>query len=47
MDVRQYRHVLAIRDTRNALALGLLIRIPMFAGTVLLTLHVVTTLGRS
>ena len=43
----QYRHVLAIRDTRNALALGLLIRIPMFAGTVLLTLHVVTALGRS
>ena len=38
---------LAIRDTRNALALGLLIRIPMFAGTVLLTLHVVTALGRS
>ncbi|GAA2155333.1 putative MFS family arabinose efflux permease [Humibacillus xanthopallidus] len=47
MDVGQYRHVLAIRDTRNALALGLLIRIPMFAGTVLLTLHVVTALGRS
>jgi MFS family permease len=45
--VGQYRHVLAIRDTRNALALGLLIRIPMFAGTVLLTLHVVTALGRS
>ncbi len=47
MDLGQYRHVLAIRDTRNALLLGLLIRIPMFAGTVLLTLHVVTSLGRS
>ena len=47
MDVRQYRHVLAIRDTRNALVLGLLIRVPMFAGTVLLTLHVVIALGRS
>ena len=47
MDVRQYRHVLAVRDTRNALVLGLLIRVPMFAGTVLLTLHVVIALGRS
>lgn len=47
MDLGQYRHVLAIPDTRNALLLGLLIRIPMFAGTVLLTLHVVTSLGRS
>ena len=47
MDVRQYRHVLAVRDTRNALALGFLIRVPMFAGMVVLTLHVVSTLGRS
>ncbi|MEO6997354.1 MAG: MFS transporter [Terracoccus sp.] len=47
MNVGPYRHVLAIRDTRNALALGLLIRVPMFAGTVLLTLHVVISLGRS
>ena len=47
MDMGGYRHVLAIRDTRNALALGLLIRVPMFAGTLLLTLHVVTSLGRS
>ena len=47
MDVRQYQHVLAVRDTRNALALGLLIRVPMFAGTVLLTLHVVSALDRS
>lgn len=47
MDVGQYRHVLAIRDTRHALVLGFLIRVPMFAGGVLLTLHVVTALGRS
>lgn len=47
MDVGQYRYALAIRDARNALVLGLLIRIPMFAGTVLLTLHVVIALGRS
>ncbi|MBC9823175.1 MFS transporter [Terrabacter sp. MAHUQ-38] len=47
MDVRQYQHVLAVRDTRNALALGFLIRVPMFAGTVVLTLHVVSALGRS
>ena len=47
MDVRPYRYALAIRDTRNALVLGLLIRVPMFAGTVLLTLHVVIALGRS
>jgi MFS family permease len=47
MDVRQYQHVLAVRDTRNALALGFLIRVPMFAGTVLLTLHVVSALDRS
>lgn len=47
MNVGRYRHVLAVRDTRNALVLGLLIRVPMFAGTVLLTLHVVMALGRS
>lgn len=47
MDIRQYRHVLAVRDARNALLLGFLIRVPMFAGSVLLTLHVVSSLGRS
>ncbi|MCU1536389.1 MAG: major facilitator superfamily 1 [Humibacillus sp.] len=47
MDMGGYRRVLAVRDTRNALALGFLIRVPMFAGTLLLTLHVVTSLGRS
>ncbi|EWT01194.1 MFS transporter [Intrasporangium oryzae NRRL B-24470] len=42
-----YREVVASRDTRNALLLGFFIRVPLFAGSVLLTLHVVTTLGRS
>lgn len=42
-----YRPVLAIREARLGLLLGLFIRIPMFAGTVLLTLHVVGALHRS
>ncbi|HKX66530.1 MAG TPA: MFS transporter [Intrasporangium sp.] len=47
MNVGAYRHVLAIRETRRILLLGFLVRVPMFAGTVILTLHVVTSLGRS
>lgn len=47
MDLGAYRPVLANRDTRSALLLGFLIRVPMWAGGVILTLHVVTTLGRS
>ncbi|HET7398489.1 MAG TPA: MFS transporter [Intrasporangium sp.] len=47
MQPSAYRHVLAVRDTRHALVLGFLIRVPLFAGGVLLTLHVVTALGRS
>lgn len=47
MDLRPYRHVLAIQDLRRALLLGFLIRVPMWAGGVLLTLHVVAALGRS
>lgn len=47
VNVGAYRHVLAIRDTRRILLLGFLVRVPMFAGTVILTLHVVTSLGRS
>lgn len=47
MNMGAYRHVLAIRDTRRILLLGLLVRIPMFAGTIILTLHVVASLGRS
>jgi MFS family permease len=42
-----YRQILLIRDARNALLLGLLIRTPMWAGAIILTLHVVTTLGHS
>ncbi|CAN7419506.1 MFS transporter [Terrabacter sp. LjRoot27] len=47
MDLGAYRPVLANRDTRNALLLGFLIRVPMWAGGVILTLHVVSSLGRS
>lgn len=47
MDLGAYRPVLANRETRDALLLGFLIRVPMWAGGVILTLHVVTSLGRS
>ncbi len=47
VNVGAYRHVLAIRDTRRILLLGFLVRVPMFAGTVILTLHVVSSLDRS
>ena len=47
MDLGAYRPVLANRDTRQALLLGFLIRVPMWAGAVILTLHVVSSLGRS
>jgi MFS family permease len=47
MDLGAYRPVLANRDTRGALLLGFFIRVPMWAGAVILTLHVVTSLGRS
>jgi MFS family permease len=42
-----YRSVLRRRDVRRVLILSLVIRIPMWAGNVLLTLHVVTHLDRS
>jgi predicted MFS family arabinose efflux permease len=42
-----YTHILRIPAARNALLLGLLIRTPMWAGSIILTLHVVTTLGHS
>lgn len=42
-----YIDVLKVVDARNALLLGLLIRIPMWAGAIVLTLHVVSTLGSS
>src|SRR5262245_36931661 len=47
MNLGAYRPVLANRDTRNALVLGFFIRVPMWAGAVILTLHVVSSLGRS
>jgi MFS family permease len=47
MSFSVYRRILGIRDARNALLLGLLIRTPMWAGAIILTLHVVTTLGHS
>ena len=42
-----YRRVLSVPALRQALVLGVLVRIPIFAGGVLLTIHVVQTLGRS
>ena len=41
-----YRRALASRPLRTALVLGTLVRGPVFASGVLLTVHVVTTLGR-
>jgi MFS family permease len=42
-----YRRVLSFPAMRQALILGILVRIPIFAGGVLLTLHVVQTLDRT
>jgi MFS family permease len=42
-----YRSVLRERDIRRVLVLSLVIRIPLWASNVLLTLHVVSHLGRS
>ncbi len=42
-----YRPVLAIPAARNALLLGFFIRVPLFAGGIILTLHVVGALHRS
>ncbi|MEO6144347.1 MAG: MFS transporter [Dermatophilaceae bacterium] len=47
MPLDPYRRVLSVPALRQALVLGVLVRIPIFAGGVLLTLHVVQTLGRS
>lgn len=41
-----YRRVLAVPALRQAVVLGMLVRIPLFASGVLLTLHVVQTLHR-
>ncbi|WP_238815712.1 MFS transporter [Nocardia brasiliensis] len=45
--MRAYRVVLASAAVRNVLLLGSLVRIPFFAGAVLLALHVVQTLDGS
>jgi MFS family permease len=42
-----YRRVLAVPAARQAMLLGILLRVPMFAGGVVLTLHVVGSLGRN
>jgi MFS family permease len=47
MPLDPYRRVLSVPALRQALVLGVLVRIPIFAGFVILTLHVVQTLGRS
>ena len=47
MPLAPYRRVLSVPALRQALVLGVLVRIPIFAGGVILTLHVVQTLGRS
>ncbi|MBE3074063.1 MAG: MFS transporter [Actinobacteria bacterium] len=46
MPLDPYRRVLSVPALRQALVLGTLVRIPIFAGGVLLTLHVVQTLHR-
>jgi MFS family permease len=46
MPLDPYRRVLSVPAVRQALVLGILVRIPIFAGGVLLTLHVVQTLHR-
>jgi MFS family permease len=47
MGIRAYREVVRIRDVRRVLVLSFVMRIPLWAGNVVLTLHVVTHLGRS
>lgn len=42
-----YRRVLTVPGVRRVLLLGFLVRLPMFAAGIVLTLHVVTTLGHS
>lgn len=47
MSLRPYQRVLNITDARRVLLLGFLLRIPIFSAAVVLTLHVVQSLGRS
>lgn len=47
MGLQGYRAVLRLRDVRNVLLLGLVVRIPLWAANVVLVLHVVAHLHRS
>ena len=47
VSIEPYRRALASRRLRTALLLGVLLRGPVFASGILLTVHTVTTLGRS
>ncbi len=47
MWVDRYRPVWAVPAVRRAVALGFLVRMPMFTIGILVTIHVVTALGRS
>jgi MFS family permease len=47
MGFAAYRAVLRIRDVRRVLLLSLVVRIPLWAGNIVLTLHVITHLHRS
>jgi MFS family permease len=47
MRLGQYRDVLSLPGVRSVLLLGFLVRMPMFAGGLVLTVHIVSTLGRS
>ncbi len=47
MGLQGYRSVFARRDVRRVLLLGTVVRIPLWAGNVVLTLHVVSHLHRS
>jgi MFS family permease len=47
VDLGAYRTVLTNRETRSALVLGFFVRVPLWAGAVVLTLHVVATLGHT
>jgi MFS family permease len=45
--IEAYREVLRIRDVRRVLLLSFVMRVPLWAANVVMTLHVVTHLGRS
>lgn len=47
MPIERYRRVFAVPALRRALLLGLLVRMPIFTGSVILTIHVVATLHRT